>query len=1405
MRNVLVSKWRRCNQRRIQTLRRWLRAELLERRDLFASDLQSPAMGTIPLEPPNLVAADRDYYASFTNGRSGNGSSGASHLIALTDTFRLHSHPTATKSVYLDFDGFTAKGTPWNSNLNIDPIISPTWDPDGNGPAFTDKELDRIQGAWQRVSADFAAFDVDVTTEDPGEAALVNTGGTDDRWGIRVVITLDTTPAPGSGGVAFINSFSWGYNTPGASDTPCYVFNSTAMTVAAAVSHEVGHSLGLSHDGTTDQHPTQPNAEYYNGHGTGENGWGPIMGSGYYENVTTWDNGVYFASSNGGAGANYGDGPDDLRVITSKNGFGYVPDPEADVINSAQSINATIDLTAGVQKVSQFGSINKTGDVDVFQFQTGSGTINLTFDPYVTETWVSTPGGTLTRSLESSLLNTVDWTNNQGADLDIMATLYDAVGNVVATSNPDGLRARFDKLTLTAGVYYVALDGVGYGAPTVNPPTGYTDYASIGQYLISGTVPVVFDISVPSTPVVYTEDAPAVQVTDTVTVFDGNGGNIANGQLTAGISPAPGATDQLHFDPILAGLTINAGVVSDAGVAIANFTQTSSNLLTWKLTSNATTTSVEKLIRSVTFEALGDAPDTTARDVLYQLSNGSLTAKGKVPINVILINDAPSGSDVKLPTILEDASNPAGSSVASLIGKTFADPDAGAKFTGIVIVGNTTPLTEGKWQFAATSAAPWEDVGSVGVFNGLVIAPTGKLRFLPGKDFNGNPVPLAYRNIDETYKGSFSTPGSQAFINISSNNPIGAIGITDKFIGINITAVNDPPVAVVSGRSTSVLQDQLLEFLVSTTFFNDVDDATLTYSVKPQLGTKLPAWLSFSPSTGLLSGTPGNLDVGVHIVNMEATDAAGTFVDLPLTITVINVNDAPTQLSLDGNSISENARGIRVGTFISTDPDPNDRVTYTVDDPRFEVRGNQLYTTIDAVIDYEQERTITVQATVTDDGSPPLALTVPFTIKVIGVNEFAPVFQPTNFEITEGVPSGTSVGVLNATDQDFGSVVRYRLIKPSDKFEVNKDTGEIRLRAGATLDRELVPAYQLFVEAYDDGQPANATTVSVNINVLDVNEFAPSFNITDINVSESQLPLATFAKIDATDGDTGQKLFYTILTSTGPLFELNPNTGELSLVTGTKLDFETTKDYEILVSLTDSGGPSKSTAATVTIHVTDANDPPTDITLSSSVVRSLALGVDVGAVQVVDQDAVQQYDFVPQDSRFTVANGRLKLKDEFMLSDVDSVNFAISILAIDRLDNNKSYRLQVPLSRNQSTAPWQNFKDRFDVDRDGTSGPLDVLALVNAINASSIALPIPRPANSYTEFDVDINGDDALSPLDVLDLVNHINSGSGGGGEGEASPMPTSNAKPAVDHDAIWLNAFAQVEGEMTQLRKRRS
>lgn len=356
--------------------------------------------------------------------------------IPLADTFLLHSLPGADRVIYLDFDGHLLSGTAWNSAYNGGAdIVCPPYDIDGLPASFSDEELTRIQQMWRRVAEDYAPFAVDVTTEYPGDAALTRLDIADTAYGVRVLISPISKYFGGYGGIAYVGVF----DMVGDRFKPALVFpenlGNNAKYVGEAASHETGHTLGLYHDGTT------AGVEYYSGTGTGETGWAPIMGSSYGKNVTQWSKGEYPAANNL---------EDDLSVMSIAARIPYRSDDHGDTFATATP------LAAG-EAVTVTGLVGRTEDVDVFRVASGAGTLALS---------------ALTAPL--------------GTNLDVQLELWDATGALLASANPLELLAAQLSVQVEQGTYYITVQGVGMGAPLSG---GYSDYASLGLYSLSATVP----------------------------------------------------------------------------------------------------------------------------------------------------------------------------------------------------------------------------------------------------------------------------------------------------------------------------------------------------------------------------------------------------------------------------------------------------------------------------------------------------------------------------------------------------------------------------------------------------------------------------------------------------------------------------------------------------------------------------------------------------------------------------------------------------------------------------------------------------------------------------------------------------------------------------------------------------
>ncbi|XP_076544712.1 uncharacterized protein LOC143305366 [Osmia lignaria lignaria] len=157
------------------------------------------------------------------------------------------------------------------------------------------------------------------------------------------------------------------------------------------------------------------------------------------------------------------------------------------------------------------------------------------------------------------------------------------------------------------------------------------------------------------------------------------------------------------------------------------------------------------------------------------------------------------------------------------------------------------------------------------------------------------------------------------------------------------------------------------------------------------------------------------------------------------------------------------------------------------------VRDNTL-------IDYELYKVLSFKIVAQEVGpATNLSTSVPVTIFLRDINDNPPIFEEQSYEVTlsENVTAGSRVIQVHATDKDtgvFGSI-RYTSIKGegSEAFTMDPNTGLITVAMGSSLDREIAPRLVLSVEARDENGNGNRGTVPLIINLLDVNDNAPTF------------------------------------------------------------------------------------------------------------------------------------------------------------------------------------------------------------------------------------------------------------------------------------------------------------------------
>ncbi|MFK7812761.1 MAG: zinc-dependent metalloprotease family protein, partial [Maribacter sp.] len=331
----------------------------------------------------------------------------SSNLSSKLPPTTLQSRPGAPAVIYLDFDGETVSGTNWNNGDTINA------EPAGLSDA-------QITITWEIMAEDFSPFDVNVVTDRSVFDA------TPKSRRMMCIFTPTDDAQEGSGGVAYLNSFSW--NT----DDPAWVYNiGNGKQAGDTGSHEIGHTLGLDHDG-------KGGTEYYEGHGD----WAPIMGFSLNKSIGHWSLGEYTNATNM---------QNDLQVIGGgANNFGFVTDDHGDDANTATALEA--DAGGNVTSTNNKGIIHNRDDIDLFSFLAQAGAATFSINAH-----------------------------DVHPNLDIQARLLNANGVEIVSSNPSGLNASITS-TLAEGLYFLEIQGVGVGSVD----TGYSDYASLGQFSISG-------------------------------------------------------------------------------------------------------------------------------------------------------------------------------------------------------------------------------------------------------------------------------------------------------------------------------------------------------------------------------------------------------------------------------------------------------------------------------------------------------------------------------------------------------------------------------------------------------------------------------------------------------------------------------------------------------------------------------------------------------------------------------------------------------------------------------------------------------------------------------------------------------------------------------------------------------
>ena len=560
------------------------------------------------------------------------------------------------------------------------------------------------------------------------------------------------------------------------------------------------------------------------------------------------------------------------------------------------------------------------------------------------------------------------------------------------------------------------------------------------------------------------------------------------------------------------------------------------------------------------------------------------------------------------------------------------------------------------------------------------------------------------------------------------------------------------------------------------------------------------------PLTGSVTiANPLDFDtVAKFMLNITATDMGfePRMATATLTVLLTDVNDNPPRFNQSeyNGYVSENSPP---DTFvidleaIDIDSAKNNVIQYSI----IGGSGKDLFTidsetgvvTTRVSFDYEEKTSYVLDVLASNPDSSMFG-SAKVNVHITGRNEFFPKFvQPVfQFTVSESAPVGASVGIIQATDRDYGEdgEIFYLFVGSSNDrgFHITPETGVITVVR--SLDRESQSRAVLTVMAKNRGGIRGNDTdeAQVIISIQDGNDppvFVQSFYQAQVLESASiGTRVLTVTAIDKDVRPPNNEFTYSILGGNGSkTFKIDPHSGAIE--TAAILDRETQAIYNITVGAIDSGTPSQTGTAEVSIVIQDVNDngpifdPPnpmgfvsenepsgTSVMILSAVDRDLppnghpftyaVVGGDhkdyfevdketgvVRTTRTIDRETTPEMNVIVEVSD----NGTPKLKSQL----------PVTINILDKNDNPSTSRaVSVIVNMYSENFVGGRVADVRPNDLDTTgqfqcrivSGATNLFSIPNGCNLHAIR--IQKPTNNYT---LKVSGNDGAHP-DVTSSIN---------------------------------------------------
>ncbi len=441
-------------------------------------------------------------------------------------------------------------------------------------------------------------------------------------------------------------------------------------------------------------------------------------------------------------------------------------------------------------------------------------------------------------------------------------------------------------------------------------------------------------------------------------------------------------------------------------------------------------------------------------------------------------------------------------------------------------------------------------------------------------DGNGVVKVASGASFDAETEGTISLTVTATSTDGSTSNETFTVAVGDEN-EVSVSAVTDVDASANTITETAVAGTNV--GIQASATDGDVTD-TVSYSVNDsRFEIDSNGVVTVASGASFDTETEGTISLTVTATSTDGSTSNETFA-----INVSNINETPTSISFETDSMRENTAHEDILLTVA-DPDGDTTFTFSVDDSRFEVfddNGEYTLRLKDGVtLNHETEATVDITVTATDAGG--LSVNQDLTINVKDLNDNPVALTLSNSQISENA-SGATVGTLTVTDEDSTDTHSYTV--SDSRFEVVD--GALKLKDGVALDHETNSTVDVTVTVNDGQGGSYAETFTVN--VADVNEGPTAVGV-DLGATNEDLSVViTEAQLLAAssdpEGDTLSVTGLSVDASYGAVADNGDGTWT----------FTPTANFagsDIPLSFTVSDG-SMTDTATATIDITAVADMP---------------------------------------------------------------------------------------------------------------------------------------------------------------------------------------------------------------------